>query len=233
MTEESELLSALGALADALQNQRTLGMKLASIAETCVSSVPGCDAASIALSINGRSVTAVATARVALELDMVQYDLDDGPCLRAFRTMDSLRIDIVEPFEEFPHFAVAAQAEGITSVLSLPALWGDELVATLNLYSRQGPFDESAATVGAVLAAQVSIAVSRSPEFSAARNVVEHAQRNADDDAEISVATGMLMANQSCTAEQAAGLLREAAVEDERTVVEIAKRILDQHKNSG
>jgi len=116
--------------------------------------------------------------------------------------------------------------------LSTPALWGDEIVATLNLYSRSGPFDESAELIAAVLANQVAIAVSRSPEFAAARDVVEQAQRDADDQADINLATGMLMVNEACTPEQAAGLMRQAADADEETILEIAQRIIQQQRNS-
>lgn len=117
-------------------------------------------------------------------------------------------------------------------ILSVPALWGDEVVATMNLYSRTGPFDESAMSIGAVLAAQVAIAVSRSPEFVAARAVVEQGQRDLEDEAQIQRATGLLMVNEACTVEQAEGLLRSAASQDERTMVEIARRIIDQHHRS-
>jgi GAF domain-containing protein len=229
---EEDLVGALEQLAEVIQTQRTLGGALASIAETATTSVPGCDAASVAISVEGRPVTAAGTAKVALELDMVQYDTDDGPCLTSFRTMSTIRIVISEPGDEFPHFAVAAERLGIRSVLSVPAIWGSEAVGTLNLYSRTGPFDRSAASVGAVLAAQVAIAVSRSPEFAAARAVVEEAQRNTEDDADLNIATGLLMVSQACTAEQAAGLLRQAAVDDERTILEIAHRIIEQHRNS-
>lgn len=227
-----DLLSTLAELADVLQTQATLGGTLANIAEVATASVPRCDAASVALSIDGRPATAAASARIALELDMVQYDLHDGPCLTAFRTMQNLRLDLVGLEEELPHFAVAARRLGVTSVLSTPALWGSEIVATLNLYSRSGPFDETAEDVAAVLATQVTIAVSRSPEFAAARGVVEQAQRDADDQADINLATGMLMANQICTADQAAGLLRSAASDDEQTIVQIAQRIIQQHRSS-
>src|SRR4029079_9573860 len=82
--------------------------------------------------------------------------------------------------------AAAAERLGVRAVLSVPATWGGETVATLNLYSRTGPFDQSAETVAAGLAAQVAIAISRSPEFAAARAVVEQAQRAADDQSQIS-----------------------------------------------
>lgn len=227
-----DLVSTLQALAEVLQTQRTLGAALGSIAEAATVSVPRCDAASIAISIEGRPATAAITARVALELDLVQYDTDEGPCLTSFRSLEAMRLDLVDGVEVFPHFAAAARRQGVKSVLSVPATWGDEIVATLNLYSRSGLFDETAATVASVLAAQVAVAVSRSPEFAAARGVLEEAQRNADDDADVNVATGLLMINEACTAEQAEGLLRHAATQDEHTIVQIAQRIIAQHRSS-
>jgi hypothetical protein len=227
-----QLVSALQELAEVLQTQRTLGGALAGIAEAATTSVPGCDAASIAISIEGRPATAAVTARVALELDLVQYDAESGPCLTSFRTTRALRLDLAGLEDAFPHFAVSARGRGVQGVLSLPATWGTDLVATLNLYSRTRPFDETAESVGKVLAAQVAIAVSRSPEFAAARAVVEEAQRDAEDRAEINVATGLLMVTQACTSEQADGLLREAAAHDERSILQIAQRIIEQHHSS-
>jgi hypothetical protein len=226
------LVSALQELAEVLQTQRTLGGALAGIAEAATTSVPGCDAASIAISIEGRPATAAVTARVALELDLVQYDIDSGPCLTSFRTTRTLRLDLAGLEDAFPHFAVSARGRGVQGVLSVPATWGTDLVATLNLYSRTRPFDETAESVGKVLAAQVAIAVSRSPEFAAARAVVEEAQRDAEDRAEINVATGLLMVTQACTSEQADGLLQEAAAHDERSILQIAQRIIEQHHSS-
>jgi GAF domain-containing protein len=146
--------------------------------------------------------------------------------------MQTLRVDLVEGGEEFPHFTPAARRLGVSSVLSVPATWGGEVIGTLNLYSRTGPFDETAVTVASVLAAQVAIAVSRSPEFAAARSVVEEAQRGAEDHADVNLATGLLMVNEACTAEQAEALLQRAAEQDERTVLEIAHRIIEQHRSS-
>ena len=228
-----QLVSTLQVLAEVLQTQRTLGAALAGIAEAATVSVPRCDAASIAISIEGRPSTAAITARVALELDLVQYDTQDGPCLTCFRTMTTMRVDLVEGGEEFPHFAPAARRLGVASVLSVPATWGNEVVGTLNLYSQTGAFDETAVTIAEVLAAQIAIAISRSPEFAAARSVVEEAQRGAEDHADVNLATGLLMVNEACTAEQAEALLRGAARQDERTVVEIAHRIIEQHRSAG
>jgi len=205
---------------------------LAGIAEAAVLTMPGCDAASVALSLEGRPATAAATARVALELDLVQYDSNEGPCLTSYRNIETLRLNVVEAEDTFPHFARAAGKRGILGVLSVPAKWGADVVGTLNLYSRQGPFDETAVSMGSVLAAQVAIAVSRSPEFTAARDTVEHAQRDVEDQTRVDVATGLLMATQGCTVEQAEGLLREAADHEAQSILDVANRIVDQHNNA-
>jgi GAF domain-containing protein len=227
-----DVLSALQQLAETIQNEQSLGAALAGVAEATAASVPGCDAASIAISIEGRPITAAISARIALELDLLQYDFHDGPCLTSFRSMSSLRLDVAEPGDEFPHFSRAAQLRGVKGILSVPALWGDDIVGTLNLYSRTGPFDQTAETVASVLATQVAIAVSRSPEFVAARDVVERAQRDLDDRENVKIATGLLMVTEACTSEQAEGLLRSAATNDEKTILEIAQRIIDQHHRS-
>ena len=98
----------LDELADVLQTKRSLGVALANIVEAATHSVPGCDLGTIALSIGGRPATAAMTGTVALELDLAQYDSDDGPCLTSFRTASSLRLDIFEQGDVFPHVAVAA-----------------------------------------------------------------------------------------------------------------------------
>src|SRR3954454_9908760 len=98
-----DLVNTLQHLADVLQAERTLGLALANIAEAATRSVPGCDAATVAISIGGRPATAAMTGTVALQLDMVQYDHDDGPCLSSFRTASALRLDLYEQHEAFPH----------------------------------------------------------------------------------------------------------------------------------
>ncbi|MCU1346781.1 MAG: transcriptional regulator [Acidimicrobiia bacterium] len=232
MAPES-LVAALMKLTEVVQTERTLGGTLARVAETAVLSVPGCDAASVTISVEGRPATAAMTARVALELDLAQYDADDGPCVEALKGGRTIRFDLVDPGDAYPHFAVGAQRAGVRGVLSIPARWGTDIVGVLNLYSFGGTFDESAVSVAQVLGAQVGIAISRSPEFSAARAVVEQAQRDADDSAEIARATGLLAITEACTIEQAEGLLREASNHEEQPLIDIAQRIIDQHRNSG
>ena len=110
-----DLVSTLQRLAEVLQTERTLGVALASIAEAATQSVPGCDAATIAISLGGRPATAATTGTVALELDMVQYDNADGPCLTTFHSASALRLDLYELGDAYPHLAIAARRAGVRS----------------------------------------------------------------------------------------------------------------------
>jgi GAF domain-containing protein len=217
-------------LTDLLQREQTLGTSLAQLAEVAVSSVPGCGAASIALSVEGVAATAAISARVALELDLVQYATGDGPCLRSLARAETIRVDIVEADDELPHFAAGARLRGVRSVLSVPAVLDEQPVGTLNLYSFGGPFDDEGTGAARVLATQVAIAISRSPELVLAQRVADEAQEEAEDAAEVSLATGLLMANEACTRQQAEGLLHSAADRDERSVVQIARRIIAEQQ---
>ena len=90
-----DLVNTLQQLTEVLQTPADTRGDAGRIAEAATVSVPGCDAATIAISVAGRPATAAMTATVALELDLVQYDHDDGPCLTSFRTASALRIDLV------------------------------------------------------------------------------------------------------------------------------------------
>jgi hypothetical protein len=79
------VLGALQHLREVLEDEESLGAALAHIAESATSSVPGCDAASIAISLEGRPMTAATTARIALELDMTQHDSHGGPRVSSLR----------------------------------------------------------------------------------------------------------------------------------------------------
>jgi hypothetical protein len=71
MTSDA-LIETLTKLSEVLLRENALGTNLAEIARTATETVPGCDGATIALSIRGKPATAAISSHVALEVDMVQ-----------------------------------------------------------------------------------------------------------------------------------------------------------------
>ena len=76
--------------------------------EAAVVTVPGCSAASIALVAQGTSRTAATSSHVAIEVDVAQYVLDEGPCLDAVGLGRRVRVDFLDADEEYEHFAARA-----------------------------------------------------------------------------------------------------------------------------
>ena len=84
--------------------------------------------------------TAAYVGDTSLPLDHAQYDADDGPCLTAYRTGETVGIaDVAEVADRWPKFAAAAAEAGIVSSLSLPLKLKTEVVGALNLYTLPGP----------------------------------------------------------------------------------------------
>ena len=192
-----------------------------------------CDAATIAISIGGQPATAAMTGTVALELDMVQYDNDDGPCLTSFRTASTLRLDLYEQGEAFPHIAIAAQRVGIRAVLSVPSHLGGETIATLNLYSRTGPVrrERRDRRGGARRAGR-----HRRQPLTRVRSRPQPSSKKPSATPTTTPRSrwppGCSSAARSAPASKPKALLRQAAAEDEQSILQIARRIIEQHDSS-
>ena len=114
--------------------------------------------------VDGEPSTVAVTERVALELDMVQYRNDDGPCIAAPGAVRPYAIGFLPDAERFPHFAAGAADRRVLSVLSTPAIDHGRVVGSLNLYSpgAEDGFDEHDRQTGLVLAAEIASALVKS-----------------------------------------------------------------------
>ena len=178
--------------------------------------------------MDGASTTAAVTDHLAIELDLLQYDAGDGPCLMALGGQ-TVRFAVLEESGRFPHFAVGAADRRIRSVLSTAIRHDDDIIGTLNLYSCDSDgFDEQAQRVADVTAAEAGTAIVTSQMYEQARQRRDELQALHDDDAQISQAQGALMAIQVCSAGQAIGLIAHAADATGDDLVDVARRILDE-----
>lgn len=81
--------------------------------------------------------TPVATGADAADCDSAQYELNDGPCVRAAQEGRTEVITIAEADASLEPFLKTARRRGINAVLSIPVLAEpSKPVGALNLYSR-------------------------------------------------------------------------------------------------
>jgi GAF domain-containing protein len=209
----AELLDALMTLSVTLLGEG-LGLRrdFDSILGVAQRIVPGCDAGSVTLVVEGQPHTEAAIDRVIVAVDLAQYEMDEGPCLRAAAQNQPVRVDMIAIDERFPRFAERVAHTGVQSSLSLPVVVGADCVGSLNLYSwTPSSFNASSQDLGAVLATQVGVAIAKSRLLADSRAVAVTAQRLADENADIAVAQGILMVLEQCAPEQAGALIRNAA----------------------
>jgi GAF domain-containing protein len=225
--DNPRLADVLKDLAMAILTDTSLKADLERLARLACRLIDACSGASISMLIDGEPSTVATTDRVTLELDMVQYDNDEGPCVAALRGGDAIRIGFLPNDERFPHFAVGAADRRVLSVLSTPAIDHGTIVGSLNVYSRQAEaFERQAHDIALVIAAEVANAVVKSFALGTAHNARDMIQEQHDETVLFSQAQGVLMAVHDCSSAQARDLIERAAGSNGERLITTAERIL-------
>ncbi len=166
--------------------------------------------------------------KVALELDQVQYDLGDGPCLGAIRHQGVEHVTTDPGGEQWPTFCAAARQRGVRAVLSAPLINRDVAKGALNLYSESG-YDPEAWEVASLFADQLGVAAVNATFYLEGSVLAEQLQKAMESRAVIEQAKGMLMRQQRCDADTAFGILRRASQNRNQKLREIAAEIVRRY----
>jgi len=200
---------------------RQAAQTFAAICDTAVQIVPGAQHASISRGRSGRFETVGATGDLPQRVDLIQYELGSGPCVDAILEDTVFRTGDLPGDARWPEFGRRAFAEaGVMSMLAFRLyLEDDDLIAALNLFSTEPhAFDESAVTIGTLLATHGALAVSGS----IARERIANLERALMTNREIGIAVGVLMTQHKITREHAFDLLRIASQHGHRKLADIA-----------
>ncbi len=166
---------------------------------------------------DGRFHTPVHTDRLALELDELQYRLDEGPCVEATRTAGpgiTASPDLAAG-REFPTWGPPAAAAGAHSVLAVGLFPGGAeapRLGALNLYSnRVGGLDTTDRDIALVLAAHASTALAATQACDAAALQAAQLRQALQSRDVIGQAKGILMERRGIDADAAFDVLRSAS----------------------
>jgi GAF domain-containing protein len=224
--EEVRLADVLTKLALSLINERSLKSDLDRLARVVCNLIPDSSGASVSMVVEGEPSTVAVTDRVALQLDLIQYDNNEGPCVAALGG-EAVRIGFVPADQRFPHFAIGAADRRVLSVLSTPAIDHGKVVGSLNVYSQvEDAFDDEDRHTALIIAAEVANALVKSAVLSEATSLRDQLQEQHDSAALVSMAQGVLMAIHDCSQAQAHDLITGAAEANNERIVTVAERIL-------
>ena len=195
------------------------------------------DAAAISIVFDGASsATLGASGEPARMYDELQFILGEGPCLESVaRRNPVLVVDLADPEEaRWPAYGPAMLAHQIRGVYAIPVVVAGEFVGALDLFrARPGalPGEDLASAVAAAELAGISLLDLLDADLQAAVADPKSnawAELNALSRAEVSQATGMLVAQLEIEPTEALVRLRAHAYATGRSATDVARDILDR-----
>ncbi len=216
----AELAQTFADVARPLLSEDDVEATLNKITKLAVETIDGCDHAGVSLIQDRKISTAAASEDVPCQVDAIQYDVGEGPCLDAIREHETFRIDDLAAEDRWLRFCPrAAEETGVASMLSFRLFAETDTMGTLNLYARKrGAFDDEALAVGSVFATHAAVALAGAQHY----EQMQKALRSRDV---IGQAKGIVMAQQDVSADEAFDILRRASQRMNIKLREVAERV--------
>ena len=214
----------VSSLADLRLAHETLDSVLGHIGRLGVEALEGWDAAGTTLLEGDKVATFGSTDPRINPVDQYQYDHRRGPCVDALageaQYFDGDTFDV-----EWRQFAEVAADHDIYSVLSFPLRLDQEVIGGLNFYSRErdalraGQREE-----GLLFAAQAAVTISNMRSFLSVANEVAQLKEALQTRTVIGQATGLLMAQEGMSSEEAFQKLVKVSQNANVTLRDVASR---------
>ena len=216
-SETARILFAAGSATDTL----------AQVVALAVATIEGCDFAGLFLLENDVVTSPVHTDPIVNEIDALQHETGEGPCLDAISQRQIFYADDAADDPRWPRFGPQASAAGIRSVLALPLTTNGSLGA-LNLYARYpAAFGVVDRAKGVILASLAGLAVSAAHSHEDEERRADHLNAALGTREVIGQAQGILMERERISAAQAFDVLRRASQHLNRKLRDVAQDFVD------
>jgi GAF domain-containing protein len=225
-SDDSGMASAYGQLLGLLVESPNIDAILEKVVDLAGQVVTPAAACGVTVRRDGQPFSAATSNHLAAQVDQLQYETDQGPCLDALRSGAVVQVDQLSHDDRWDRYRPPAVAHGVVSSLSLPLVVDGESLGALNLYS----------TAPAAFAGQRGHAETFAAQCAAALTVSLRQMRQAQVHSQlaeamvsssvIDQAIGILMGQQRCTAATAFDLLRQASQNRNRKLRDIAAEII-------
>jgi GAF domain-containing protein len=171
--------------------------------------------------------TVASSSEHALLMDEIQYQFDDGPCLRAAREG---QIYVVADFRQETRFGAYPKAiseHGLLSALGVPIPLDGLAAAGLNFYSSEPrAFDEAMIAAASDLAREASQSLRMAVRVAHLTDTGEQLREAMSSRTTIDVAAGIIMGQNRCSHETAMTILKAASSGRNMKLAEIASAVV-------
>jgi GAF domain-containing protein len=224
---DGELAWALSQMAGLVLSRETVDTALQLVTTLAATTMAGTLGAGVTVVDEHGKRSRAASNQAVEEADALQYELDEGPCLAAWRRRELVRIDDAITDGRWPRWNEAASQLGVRSVLSAPLLVGDEPIGAMKVYCERpmnyGPHDEA---VMRLLAAQAAILLANAQSLQEARRLSRQLAEALTSRDVIAQATGVLLERGAAGRQDAFATLAAAARRSDRPIEDVARALI-------
>ena len=226
MSHSSGDLDVAQALAEAAATMAVRGNPddtLDAIALSARAAVPGFDDVSATVvATDGAVMTMAATSTFVQDLDSLQYQLGEGPCLSAVREQQLVMAERFEQQQRWPRYRSRAVGVGIRSQMAVHLSTEDEVLGALNFYSKTSD------TIHAEAFHRASLFATHAALALGYARRVEALQASAQTHRLVGQAIGMLVERFEIDDERAFYYLVRVASKGGLELREVAREVVDQ-----
>ncbi len=217
---------AMAAAAESAEDPRGVEETLATIVDTARVSLPGFEHIGVStVDAQGNPRTRAATSQLVRDLDDLQYDLWEGPCVDTLQDASLVEAPHIQKDPRWPRFVAAVAPLGLRSQLAVRLYSDNEgTVGGLNVYSTiSDDVDPEAVSVAVLLATYGAVALGKARadedllERLGARGVIREAVQ-------------LLMAQYGVGESRAFEVLVRGSANSQRTVRAVAAAIVRKSK---
>ncbi|MHA7276745.1 GAF and ANTAR domain-containing protein [Arthrobacter sp. Hz1] len=163
----------------------------------------------------------------ATELNKVQSDYGDGPCLNAAGTGQTVLVEDVRTDTRWSECLQGLGDRGFTSVLGVPVMIGRDGGAAINLYARKpGVFSPDVIEGFEQYASEAASSLELALKLAAYRDSTADLYAAMDSRTNIDIAVGIVIAQNHCIQAEAVQVLRRAAGQQHLKLRTLAEQIV-------
>jgi transcriptional regulator with GAF, ATPase, and Fis domain len=213
-----------------MDRARDVDSALDRIVRVAVDSVDAADHAGVTLLHGGgRLETKASTGPLVDELDALQFDLREGPCVDAVRP-DAPAVTVVNDLrheQRWPRYVPRAAQLGLTAQMGLRLFTEERVHGGLNLYSTSSDvFDDGSLTMAELFAVHASLALGRVRRESQLNDAI-HSRLT------IGQAVGILRERYKLDEDRAFGFLVRTSQNSNTKLRDVAQKIVDDVGSDG
>ncbi|GAA3327144.1 MULTISPECIES: GAF and ANTAR domain-containing protein [Paeniglutamicibacter] len=224
-----ELAAAAAGAAGLLMSEATVAETLKLITAAAKSSVPFAIGAGVTLmDANARPTSAAASDEVVEQADSLQYDLEQGPCLSAWATGETVVVQDIAADDRWPEWSRLVAPLAVAASISVPLKSSSESFGAVKVYAAEPQaFTERSRGVLELLARQASVLLEHAITAEQAKKVSDELRSTLYLRDVIGMAKGIIMERHGVAADDAVRLLLKQAIAEGRTLGEFAARLVE------